>query len=329
MSPKTMPNETALYEFLILGFSSLQELQLLVFFIFLVTYICTLVGNISIITVAFLDPQLRTPMYFFLGNLSFLDICYTTTNVPQMLVHLLSDRKSITYASCVIQLYFFVSFVGTECILLAAMAYDRFVAICHPLNYAVIMKKARCLQLACASWASGFLNSALHTYLTFHLPFCGANQLNYFFCDIPPLLKLSCGDTSVNEIILLVVGVFIGWTPFVCIVLSYVYIISTILKIHSNEGRFKAFSTCTSHLTIVLLYYGSAIFTYVRPISTYSLEKDRLISVLYSIVTPMLNPLIYTFRNKNIKAALKKTYLQKQYLKSKCKCVLSCLFKNI
>nr|XP_056719124.1 olfactory receptor 5V1-like [Euleptes europaea] len=307
-----MGNETALTEFLILGFSSLQDLQLLLFFIFLLTYICTLVGNISIITIACLDPQLHTPMYFFLGNLSFLDICYTTTNVPQMLGHLLSERKSITYAGCVIQLYFFISFVGTECILLAAMAYDRFVAICHPLYYAVMMRKELCLQLAGASWASGFLNSAVHTYFTFRLPFCGANELNYFFCDIPPLLNLSCGDTTLNEIILLVVGVFIGWTPFICIVLSYVYIISTILKISSSEGRLKAFSTCSSHLTIVLMYYGSAIFTYVRPLSTYS-DKDRFISILYSIITPMLNPLIYTLRNKDIKCALNRTFMGKTH----------------
>uniref|UniRef100_A0A6J0VEQ9 Olfactory receptor 5V1-like n=1 Tax=Pogona vitticeps TaxID=103695 RepID=A0A6J0VEQ9_9SAUR len=306
-------NETVLTEFLLMGFSRLKELQLFLFLVFLVTYICTLVGNIFILTIASLDPQLHTPMYFFLGNLSFLDICYTTTNVPQMLVHLLSERKCITYAGCVIQLYFFISFVGPECILLAAMAYDRFVAICHPLNYTVIMRKSFCLQLASVSWASGFLNSALHTYFTFRLPFCGVNQLNYFFCDIPPLLKLSCGDTSLNEIILLVVGVFIGWAPFICIVLSYAYIISTILKIRSTEGRIKAFTTCSSHLTIVLLYYGSSIFTYVRPISTYSLEKDRLISVLYSIVTPMLNPLIYTLRNKDIKDALKKIFLWKLY----------------
>ncbi|XP_054849308.1 olfactory receptor 5V1-like [Eublepharis macularius] len=310
-----MINETALAEFLILGFSSLQDLQPLLFFIFLITYICTLAGNISIITIACMDPQLHTPMYFFLGNLSFLDICYTTTNVPQMLVHLLSEMKSITYAGCVIQLYFFLSFVGTECILLAAMAYDRFVAICHPLHYTVMMRKELCLQLAGASWASGFLNSALHTYFTFRLPFCGANGLNYFFCDIPPLLLLSCGDTTLNEIILLVIGVFIGWTPFVCIVLSYVYIISTILKISSSEGRLKAFSTCASHLTIVLMYYGSSIFTYVRPISTYSLDKDRLISVLHSIVTPMLNPLIYTLRNKDIKGALKRIFMGKMYSK--------------
>lgn len=179
------------------------------------------------------------------------------------------------------------------------------IAVCKPLRYSVIMNKVLYSRLAASCWTGGFLNSVVHTVLTFRLPFCGNNKINYFFCDIPPLLILSCGDTSVNELALLSIGIFIGWTPFLCIVLSYLYIISTILRIRSSEGRQKAFSTCASHLVIVLLYYGSAIFTYVRPISAYSLEKDRLISVLYSVVTPMLNPIIYTLRNKDIKEAVK------------------------
>uniref|UniRef100_A0A452HDC9 Olfactory receptor n=1 Tax=Gopherus agassizii TaxID=38772 RepID=A0A452HDC9_9SAUR len=236
-------NETAPTEFIIVGFSSLQQLQFFLFGVFLVTYLCTLVGNISIIIIVCMDAQLCTPMYFFLGNLSFLDLCYTTTNVPQMLVQLLVDRKRISYAGCITQLYFFLAFVGTECILLVVMAYDRYVAICNPLHYLVIMRKSLCFQLAGAAWASGFLSSAVHTFFTFQLPFCGANHINYFFCNIPPLLKLSCVDSSLNEIILLAVGVFIGWIPFLCIVLSYFYIISTILKIHSTEGRLKTFSS--------------------------------------------------------------------------------------
>ncbi|XP_006878073.1 PREDICTED: olfactory receptor 5V1-like [Chrysochloris asiatica] len=298
-------NQTALSEFIILGFSNLNELQFLIFTIFFLTYICTLGGNMFIILVTVVDPHLHTPMYYFLGNLAFLDICYTTTNVPQMMVHLLSQKKSISYGGCVLQLFAFILFVGSECFLLAAMAYDRYIAICKPLRYPVIMNKALSSQLAALSWTGGFLNSVVHTVLTFRLPFCGNNQINYFFCDIPPLLMLSCGDTSINELALLSTAVFIGWTPFLCILLSYLYIISTILKIRSSEGRRKAFSTCTSHLVIVLLYYGSTIFTYARPISSYSLEKDRLISVLYSIVTPMLNPIIYTLRNKDIKEAVK------------------------
>ncbi|XP_049621375.1 olfactory receptor 5V1-like [Suncus etruscus] len=298
-------NQTVLTEFIILGFSNLNGLQFLLFITFFLTYICTLGGNIFIILVTIVDTHLHTPMYYFLGNLAFLDIGYTTTNVPQMMVHLLSEKKSISYEGCITQLFAFIFFVGSECLLLAAMAYDRYIAICKPLRYSVIMNKVLCNQLATSCWIGGFLNSVVHTVLTFRLPFCGNNQINYFFCDIPPLLILSCGDTLVNEVALLSIGVFIGWTPFLCIISSYLYIISTILRIHSKEGRHKAFSTCASHLIIVLLYYGSAIFTYVRPISTYSLEKDRLISVLYSVITPMLNPLIYTLRNKDIKEAVK------------------------
>ena len=298
-------NQTVVFEFIILGFSNLNELKFLLFTIFLVAYICTLGGNTFIILVTMTDPCLHTPMYFFLENLAFLDICYTTTNVPQMMVHLLSERKSISYLGCVVQLFAFIFFVGSESLLLAAMAYDRYIAICKPLRYSVIMNRVLYSRLAASCWTGGFLNSVVHTVLTFHLPFCGNNEINYFFCDIPPLLILSCGDTSVNELVLLIVGVFIGWAPFLAIILSYLYIISTILRIRSSEGRQKAFSTCASHLVIVLLYYGSSIFTYVRPISSYSLAKDRLISVLYSVVTPMLNPIIYTLRNKDIRKALR------------------------
>ena len=298
-------NQTVLFEFIILGFSNLNELKFLLFTIFLVAYICTLGGNTFIILVTMTDPRLHTPMYFFLENLAFLDICYTTTNVPQMMVHLLSERKSISYLGCMLQLFAFIFFVGSESLLLAAMAYDRYIAICKPLRYSVIMNKVLYSRLAASCWTGGFLNSVVHTGLTFHLPFCGHNEINYFFCDIPPLLILSCGDTFVNELVLLIVGVFIGWAPFLGIILSYLYIISTILRIRSSEGRQKAFSTCASHLVIVLLYYDSSIFTYVRPISSYSLAKDRLISVLYSMVTPMLNPIIYTLRNKDIRKALR------------------------
>ncbi|XP_052020390.1 olfactory receptor 5V1-like [Apodemus sylvaticus] len=292
-------------EFIILGFSHLNELQYLLFTIFFLTYICTLGGNVFIIVVTIADSHLHTPMYYFLRNLALIDICYTTTNVPQMMVHLLSEKKTISYGGCVTQLFAFIFFVGSECLLLAAMAYDRYIAICKPLRYSFIMNKALCSSLAASCWSGGFLNSVVHTVLTFLLPFCGNNQINYFFCDIPPLLILSCGDTAPNELALLSIGILIGWTPVLCVILSYLYIISTILRIRSSEGRHKAFSTCASHLLIVILYYGSAIFTYVRPISYYSLEKDRLISVLYSVVTPMLNPVIYTLRNKDIKEAVK------------------------
>ncbi|XP_073165378.1 olfactory receptor 5V1-like [Lepidochelys kempii] len=302
-------NQTVLEEFIILGFSSLREMRPSLFSGFLFTYLFTLFGNTCIIILVLVDQRLHTPMYFFLGNLAFLDICSTTTTIPQMLVHLLSERSNISFKGCALQLYFFFSFMGTKCLLLAAMAFDRYVAICNPLCYTLIVNKSICLQLAAASWVTGFLNSAIHTVFTFWLPFCGDNRIDYFYfyCDIPPLLELSCGDTSLNKLLLLCIGLFIAWTPFACILLSYTYIISTILKMPSSKGKRKAYSTCSSHLTVVLLYYGSSIFSYLRPSSRHTSDSARLISVLYSVLTPMLNPIIYTLRNKDVKVAL--TYM--------------------
>uniref|UniRef100_A0A670JFG5 Olfactory receptor n=1 Tax=Podarcis muralis TaxID=64176 RepID=A0A670JFG5_PODMU len=291
-------NETAPSEFILLTFSNSYEWCFLLSGFLLITYLFTLMGNILIITL-----RLRTPMYFFLGNLSCLDICYITTTIPQMLHLLLTESSTISYTGCVLQLFFFFSFVGIECLLLAVMAFDRYVAICNPLRYSLIIKRNVCLQLATASWVGGFLNSAVHTYFAFQLPFCGDNRLDAFYCDIPPLLKLSCGDISLNQKLLLTIGLFIAWTPMFCILLSYVYIISNVLKIRSTEGRQKAFSTCSSHLTVVLLYYGSAIFTYLRPVPTESSVNTKLIPLMYSILTPLLNPIIYTLRNKDVKKA--------------------------
>uniref|UniRef100_A0A8C6D221 Olfactory receptor n=1 Tax=Moschus moschiferus TaxID=68415 RepID=A0A8C6D221_MOSMO len=286
--------------FVLLGFRVRAELHLLLLIVFTVIYASIILGNMLIVVAVVSSQRLHTPMYFFLANLSFLEILYTSSVVPKML-----EGFFISYGGCVAQLFAFLFFVGVECLLLAAMAYDRYIAICKPLRYLVIINKVLYSRLAASCWTGGFLNSVVHTVLTFRLPFCGNNEIHYFFCDIPPLLILSCGDTSVNELVLLIVGVFIGWAPFLGIILSYLYIISTILRIRSSEGRQKAFSTCASHLVTVLLYYGSSIFTYVRPISSYSLAKDRLISVLYSVVTPMLNPIIYTLRNKDIRKALR------------------------
>ncbi|XP_077169474.1 olfactory receptor 5V1-like [Paroedura picta] len=298
-------NETDLNEFIILGFKNLKKLSLLLFTGFLITYLFTMLWNAFIITMVIVDQKLRTPMYFFLGNLSFLDICYTSTTIPQMLAHLLSERNTIPYIGCVLQVYFFFSFVGTECLLLAIMAFDRYVAICNPLRYTLIIGKDLCLQLATACWVGGFLNSVVHTTFAFQLPFCGDNHIDAFYCDIPPLLKLSCGDTSLNQILLLSIGLFIAWTPLVCILLSYTYIISTVLKIQSTEGRQKAFSTCSSHITVVLLYYGSSIFTYLTSNSSQTSAHTKFITVIYSVLTPLLNPIIYTLRNKDVKNAWK------------------------
>ncbi|XP_006122832.2 olfactory receptor 5V1-like [Pelodiscus sinensis] len=308
-----MGNQTVPTEFILLGFYNIQRLRFLLSLVISIIYIFILLGNSLIVFLSVVEPRLQTPMYFFLGNLSLLDVCQTTTTVPQILVHLLSGRSSISYERCVAQLYFFLFFVGAECVLLASMAYDRYMAICNPLHYTRLMNRTFCLLLASVSWLSGALNAAVHTSLTIRLPFCEANGINYFYCDIPPLLALSCGDISFNVTMILVSSIFMGWSPSLCIGLSYGCIVWRILKIHSPEGRSKAFSTCASHLTAVLLYYGSSIFTYIRPLSSYSLDNDRLISLLYSIVTPMLNPLIYTLRNKDVKRAMKKALVRKMF----------------
>ncbi|XP_013921591.1 PREDICTED: olfactory receptor 5V1-like [Thamnophis sirtalis] len=300
-------NQTDLTEFIILGFRNLQELHLLLFTGFFIIYLFTVVWNTFIILLTLMNQKLQNPMYFFLGNLSFLDICYTSTTIPQMLAHLLSEKNSISYIGCALQAYFFFSFVGIECLLLAVMAFDRYVAICNPLRYTLIISKEICLQLTPACWAGGLINSVVHTTFAFQLPFCGNNHLNAFYCDIAPLLRLSCGDTSLNHVLLFSIGIFIAWTPFACILLSYSYIISAILRIHSSEGRQKAFSTCSSHLTVVLLYYGSGFLAYLSSDSSYSSNQANFISVIYSILTPLLNPIIYTLRNKDIKDAWRST----------------------
>ncbi|XP_029435511.1 olfactory receptor 5V1-like [Rhinatrema bivittatum] len=306
-------NYTAPSKFIFLGFSSLSELWMLLFALFLFIYMVTWVGNGIIIIVTRMDSNLHKPMYFFLGILSFLDICYTSVTVPKILENLLQEKKTISFEGCMVQMYFYLCFLGTECVLLAVMAYDRYVAICNPFHYLTIMSKKVCGYLATFSWFVGLVNSAVHTYFTFTLPFCASNELNYFFCDIPPLLSLSCVDISINETVLLVAGTLLAWTPFLCIIMSYVYIILAILKISSSEGRQKAFSTCSSHITVVIFFYATAIFTYMRPISSYSLDRDRLLSLLYSFVTPMLNPVIYTLKNKDVKSGMRKVFLPKAF----------------
>ncbi|XP_072494601.1 olfactory receptor 5V1-like [Notamacropus eugenii] len=303
---KEMGNQTVVTEFIFLGFSNYPELQGLFFLVFLVVYLVTLLGNFLILTAIRINPVLHTPMYYFLSNLSFLDICYTSTTVPIILVNLFQEKKTITYEGCVSQLFFLVSFAGSECVLLAAMAYDRFIAICHPLRYPVLMSKRVCAYLAAGSWLCGLVNSLTHTGLTTTLTLCGPNQISHFLCDIPLLLKLSCSDTSVNEVALYVSSAIIGLSPCLFTAVSYILIISAILKIQSAQGRKKAFSTCASHLTVVVIYYGTGNFNYDQPSSGYSLDVDILVSVLFCIVTPMLNPIIYSLRNKEVKVALRK-----------------------
>ncbi|XP_039353524.1 olfactory receptor 10A4-like [Mauremys reevesii] len=308
--PKDKPldkgNQTAVTEFIFVGFSWLVELQALLFAMVLSMYAVSLTGNVLITAIIKANPSLHTPMYFFLTNLSLLEICYTTSIVPKMLVSLVSENRSISLWGCATQMYFFTLFGITECCLLAAMAYDRYVAICNPLRYTLIMRKGACAQLAIASWMVGMLVGLSQTSYVFSLTYCGPNRINHFFCDIPPLLKLACGDTSMNVLAVYLVALLFITSPFMLILSSYLFIIASVLRIPSAEGKRKAFSTCSSHLIVVLLFYGSGIITYLRPKSSYSMESDKLLALFYTVVTSMLNPIVYSLRNKEVKEALRR-----------------------
>uniref|UniRef100_A0A8C5EYT0 Olfactory receptor n=1 Tax=Gopherus evgoodei TaxID=1825980 RepID=A0A8C5EYT0_9SAUR len=303
---KTDGNQSSLGEFILLGVSDRPQLELLLFVLILISYTMTLLGNTTIIVVSWLDPHLHTPMYFFLSNLSFLDLCYTTSVGPQMLVNFRSRRKTISLAGCVAQLYISLSLGCTECLLLAVMAYDRYAAVCQPLRYTAIMSRRLCLQLAATAWLCGFGNSMLQTILTLQLPRCGQNQIEHFLCELPALLKLACVDTSANEAELLASAFFFLLVPLGFILVSYGYIGAPVLRIHSAKGRLKAFNTCASHLAVVSLFYGTAISMYLQPPSSYSQDRGKMVSLFYTMVTPMLNPLIYTLRNKEVHRALKR-----------------------
>uniref|UniRef100_A0A4X1T002 Olfactory receptor n=1 Tax=Sus scrofa TaxID=9823 RepID=A0A4X1T002_PIG len=307
VTPLEMNNQTDVTELIFLGFSNHPNLQGLFFLVFLVIYLTTLLGNVLIIMATRISSALHTPMYYFLSNLSFLDICYTSTTIPVMLVNFFREKKTISYRGCVSQIFFLVTGAGTEGVLLAAMAYDRYVAICHPLQYPVLMGVKVCVCLVTGSWLCGLVNSVTHTVLAATLTLCGPNQISHFLCDVPLLLKLSCSDTSLNEFVLHVASATIGLSPCLLTAVSYILIISAVLRIPSAQGRSKAFSTCASHLTVVVVFFGTANFNYDRPNVGYSLDMDILISVLFCVITPMLNPIIYSLRNKEIKSALKKT----------------------
>ncbi|XP_067389156.1 olfactory receptor 5V1-like [Emydura macquarii macquarii] len=297
-------NDTVVAKFILVGLSDLPEVRFPLFLLFCFIYLATLAGNITILVAIGMDVRLHNPMYFFLSNLSLLDILCPTITVPKMLDMFLWENKEISFAGCVLQLYFLIDVVGTEIFLLAVMAYDRYVAICHPLKYTGIMNKRLCAQLAAGTWIAGFLNSLLHTSFTFTLSFCGSNKVNQYFCDISPMVALSCSSTYASEMEVLIVAGVLGSSAFVITLVSYIYIIFAILRMSSAKGRHKAFSTCASHLTVVGLFYGTTIFTYVRPFSHYSPNQDRIISMLYGIITPLLNPMIYSLRNKEVKQAL-------------------------
>nr|XP_005284291.2 olfactory receptor 1019-like [Chrysemys picta bellii] len=304
--PMGRENNTSVTEFILLGFSSNPAEELVLFGVFTAIYLVALLGNVLILLLVSLDSRLHSPMYFFLGNLSVVDIGYTSSTVPKMLANYLSRDKSISWASCLSQMFFFISFGGIECLILGVMAYDRYVAICHPLHYGMFMSRRMCALLAAAAWAMGLTNSAVHSSLMSILSFCRGNVLHHFFCDIPPLFQLSCSDTRTNQAVTIVVGGAIVFSSLLGTLVSYVYIALAILRIRTREGRLKAFSTCASHLTVVSLYFGTILFTYLRPNSTYSQEQDRALPVLYGIIIPMLNPIIYSLRNKDVKGALQK-----------------------
>ncbi|XP_069854047.1 olfactory receptor 2B11-like [Dipodomys merriami] len=295
-----------LTDFILLGVSDRPWLELPLFVVLLVSYVLAMLGNISIMLVSRLDPQLHSPMYIFLSHLSFLDLCYTTTTVPQMLFNMGSSEKTISYGGCTVQYAIFHWLGCTECIVLAAMALDRYVAICEPLRYAIIMHRSLCQQLVAVAWLSGFGNSLVQVVLTVQLPFCGRQVLNNFFCEVPAMIKLSCADTTVNDTTLAVLVGFFVLVPLALILLSYGVIARAVLRIQSSTGRHKAVGTCSSHLVVVSLFYLPAIYMYLQPPSRHSQEQDKFISLFYSIITPTLNPFIYTLRNKDVKGALRR-----------------------
>ncbi|XP_048340493.1 olfactory receptor 1019-like [Sphaerodactylus townsendi] len=297
-------NQTVITEFIFVGLTQDPVLQRILFMIFLIIYIISLMGNLSLIILISASSQLHTPMYFFLSNLSFLDICYSSVVAPQTLVNSIADKKSISLARCATQLYFFIALGTTECCLLAVMAYDRYVAICSPLLYPVLMSPKVCIPLVIGSYTLGIFHSLVHTTFTFKLSFCGSNKINHFYCDITPLLSISCSDTYVSEVLLFSLVGGIEIITILAVVISYTYILATILRIHSVQGRQKAFSTCVSHFTGVTIYHGTILFMYLRPTSSYSLDSDKILAVFYTMAIPLLNPLIYSLRNKDVKEAL-------------------------
>ncbi|KAM3919024.1 olfactory receptor 5AP2-like [Leptodactylus fuscus] len=298
-------NQTSTERFILLGLSDAPSLQVLCFLVFLAMYIVTLMGNGLLITVVRVSSKLHTPMYFFLSNLSVVDIGFSSTIVPKILVNTLSKDKSISRVGCGLQMYFHMALGATECLLLAVMAYDRFAAICRPLLYQTIINKKMCHCLASIPWSVGFSGAIIHVPLTFQLPFCKSHHVNHYFCEMPPFFKLSCKDTWLNEIAMYVAAQIIILFAFFLTLLSYINIISTIFKTSSSQGKEKVFSTCASHLTVVSLYYGAIMFMFLKPRSAHSPEIDKIMSLLYTVVTPMLNPIIYSIRNKDVKETIR------------------------
>ncbi|XP_063295416.1 olfactory receptor 5V1-like [Pelobates fuscus] len=304
-------NQTAVNDFILLGLSTIPNLQAIFFSLFLSMYVATLVGNTLLIVAVKLNTQLQTPMYFFLSNLAFIDICFSTTILPQILVNTLVEDKKISKLGCATQMFISLVLGSTECLLLAVMSFDRYAAICKPLHYNVIMSKKLCITLATGCWTVSVINKFAHVVLTFKLPFCRSHT-NHYFCEMPLFFRLSCADTSFNKIAMYVSAVIIVTCSFLLTLVSYIHIISTILKIRSSEGRHKVFSTCASHLIVVSLYYTSIMSMYLRPHSASSAETDKHISLIYTTVTPMLNPIVYSIRNKPVKGTIQRMFTRQR-----------------
>ncbi|XP_005336389.2 olfactory receptor 7A17 [Ictidomys tridecemlineatus] len=300
-----LQNDTRISEFFLLGFSEESELQLLIFGLFFSLYLVTVLGNLLIILAVISASHLHTPMYFFLSNLSFVDISFTSTTVPKMLVNIQMQSKVITYVGCIIQIYFFALFAGLDNFLLAVMAYDRYVAICHPLHYTLIMNPRLCGFLVLASWVTSALNSLLHSLMVLRLSFCTDLEIQHFFCEPNQVVHLACSDTSLNDLVVYITAVFLAGGPLSGILYSYSRIVSSIRAISSAQGKYKAFSTCASHLSVVSLFYCTLLGVYLSSAVTQNSPSSATASVMYTVVTPMLNPFIYSLRNKDIKSALK------------------------
>ncbi|XP_043827481.1 olfactory receptor 5B12-like [Dromiciops gliroides] len=302
----TMENRSEVNEFIFVGLTDSPELQVPLFIMFTFIYLITLVGNLGMVVLIFSDSHLHTPMYFFLSNLSLVDFGYSTAITPKVMAGFLMGDKVISYNACATQFFFFVAFSTVESFLLAAMAYDRHAAVCKPLHYTTTMTSNVCVGLAIGSYVCGFLNSSIHTRDTFSFDFCSSNVIHHFFCDFPALVALSCSETHISELIVFFVVGFNVFFAILVILISYLFIFIAILRMRSAEGRQKAFSTCTSHLTAVSIFYGTGIFMYLQPSSNHSMDTDKIASVFYTMIIPMLNPLVYSLRNKEVKKAFMK-----------------------
>ncbi|XP_004008193.3 olfactory receptor 2A5 [Ovis aries] len=299
-------NQTWVTEFILLGFPLSPSMQMLLFGHFCLFYVLTLLGNGVILGLISLDSRLHTPMYFFLSHLAIVDISYASNNVPKMLVNLLNKKNTISFVPCITQTFLYMAFAHTECLILVVMSLDRYVAICHPLRYSIVMSWRACTVQAVTSWTCGSLLALVHVGLVLRLPFCGPHEINHFFCEILSVLKLACADTTLNQVVIFAASVFVLVGPLCLVLGSYTRILAAILRIQSAEGRRKAFSTCSSHLCVVGLFFGTAIVMYMTPKSRHPEEQQKVLSLFYSLFNPMLNPLIYSLRNKEVKGAFRR-----------------------